>query len=971
MPYKIYTYEDPYKLDQTDFWPFISSLPHFCASRTLVNGLKDNIQDSIHGLICPLEDLINQDTIYGNWTNSIDLRIQQYTILSSVFNELYNRNEIDKNFYSSLIQNQNHFLDAIRLFIELGIPSSSLDSSKGNKEQMLFVKILSRLQNNPAFKFPKVPNKDIFISTLIALAEEEKETYVKNTPAASQRMEDELVWYNSCIDTTKSFNGETIVIHGVNQFTPAQLRLITELDKKGTTIIFLFNYQNNYPNMYSSWLNIYRNFGVPIVHDSQVKEYVPISMPNASNSLARAFGAMYENNSTISKEQKSQWYQLYKDIPYFEFANITEYAHYVSRIVEKAKKNPRYIDSTSNQNRNEFMTNAQLLSSMDEQVYTANRDIHTLMKIYYPEFTQSRHFLSYPIGQFFSAVYQLWDYEAGAIKIDIPLLKECLFSGVLSSGKAENLLRTFCNLEIIFEEISTYDDFKKQIANDYQQKYDDIYLSRGDQLKNSLKSLSIYNQYLVPQKDLKDLINAIEEINEIATSLFSIDSNHKDYIDFGKHFEKLENFLKHRELNMASQEERKLINDLLSRLNQIHPERSNFSGTFRDLKESLYYYLKQQDDENTDPNWIIRNFEQIDGDILRSKGQFKNGTQKIYHFACLSDQDMNKSINELLPWPLTDHFIQMAYSPEDLQFQVYYTTLEEHSNFLRFALFYGAFFNLCDIHLSYVKQNGDELVDPYTPLLILGLKPKAESIESDSKNLSYKINIKGSTAENFKFDSFQMMDFYLCPYRYFLDYVMESSPVIREDFLYQKYFENLLIEGVWKDIEKTPKTNARERLNRTLETKYSDIEPYFNFWKRTKRIDIRHRAYNYVYNMIIPSGKSNLVPAFNQEHMKIRRLFGKAKFEIDISEIEPKSPYDSFEKLAERKYPRKTYSLHKIQAMQNSKQNQNLLLSDLSDYINERDNIGSSKASAIPAEWCNYCVHKENCMEYYLSENQV
>lgn len=40
MPFKIYTYEDPYKLDKADFWSEISALPHFCSARTLVNGLK-------------------------------------------------------------------------------------------------------------------------------------------------------------------------------------------------------------------------------------------------------------------------------------------------------------------------------------------------------------------------------------------------------------------------------------------------------------------------------------------------------------------------------------------------------------------------------------------------------------------------------------------------------------------------------------------------------------------------------------------------------------------------------------------------------------------------------------------------------------------------------------------------------------------------------------------------------------------
>ena len=47
MPYKIYTYADPYRIAETDFWPDIQDVPHLCSSRTLVNGMVDVMQDSI------------------------------------------------------------------------------------------------------------------------------------------------------------------------------------------------------------------------------------------------------------------------------------------------------------------------------------------------------------------------------------------------------------------------------------------------------------------------------------------------------------------------------------------------------------------------------------------------------------------------------------------------------------------------------------------------------------------------------------------------------------------------------------------------------------------------------------------------------------------------------------------------------------------------------------------------------------
>lgn len=76
MPYKVYTYEDPYKLNQTDFWEEVGTLPHFCVARTLVNGLKDVIKQDIHSLLCPLDDLVKHQDVYKSWTDNIGLRIQ-------------------------------------------------------------------------------------------------------------------------------------------------------------------------------------------------------------------------------------------------------------------------------------------------------------------------------------------------------------------------------------------------------------------------------------------------------------------------------------------------------------------------------------------------------------------------------------------------------------------------------------------------------------------------------------------------------------------------------------------------------------------------------------------------------------------------------------------------------------------------------------------------------------------------------
>lgn len=236
-------------------------------------------------------------------------------------------------------------------------------------------------------------------------------------------------------------------------------------------------------------------------------------------------------------------------------------------------------------------------------------------------------------------------------------------------------------------------------------------------------------------------------------------------------------------------------------------------------------------------DWIVKNFEQIDGDILQSRGQFEQDAgcgrpiRKTYHFACLSDRDMNRRVNDLLPWPLTEDYLREAYSPVDLPYQVYYTALCERGGFLR----YGR----C-----------------------------------------------------------QMMDMFLCPYRYFLDYVVSDAPIIHGQFLYQKYYENILIEAVWKQISLQPTDEAQKTLEGRIRSESGKLRAFFPFWKDTEIYDLEMRAKNYLLHDIIGKSRGCAVRAYAGSHMAMRRLFGKAWFSAELSGAVPVNLYPSFEKMA-------------------------------------------------------------------------
>ena len=955
MPYKIYTYADPYNLDKADFWTEISSLPHFCVSRTLVNGLKENLRDSIHGLLCPLDDFVSHESVYYQWTNNISLRVRQHSELTKLFKKCYDTGEIDEQFYLSLQQNESRFLEAIRLFIELGIPASSLDGQKGNPEQKLFVSLLEELQNNPSFQFPQTPNLSAMKNVLNSLAEKELADCKSKKP-------DEQAWYRAMVKNTRSENLSAIVIHGVHQFSPAQLHLIVELEKQGLTIIFLYNYQSKYPSIYSSWANIYNHFNVPTHHDSVITDYVTLGMQTPSNALACALGEICEGRYHPGNKAFKQWHQLYQSIQLVEFENITEYAHFVSAHVHAAERTLRRAQGVIARGNDVPLTNAQVLNAMEEQVYTANRDVHTLLKIYHPEFAKDRHFLAYPIGQFFSSIYKLWNYERQEIDIAIPELKECLSSNILKSGRGEDLLRTFYNVELVFRNIKTYSDFQEKYVDEYLNHYDQVQASKPTDPIYKLKRLSIYNPVKARKKDILSLAKAIEELNAIARELFAQGNSKRDYINFGQHFTKLESFLKRRELIYANEEERALIAALQTRLENIQPEKSAFSGSFRDLQEGLHYYLKQKEDEES-VDWIVKNFEQIDGDILNSKPQFEKDKPKVYHFACLSDRDMNQGMSELLPWPLTESFIQAAYDPIDLQFQVYWTALDERSSFLRYSLFYGLFFNRCDVRLSYVKQYDDEVTEPYALLTLLGLQPEHVAVDNYKRGADYSISIPPKQTKVVKSEWIPMMDMFLCPYRYLLEYVVQKEPVIKGDFLTQKFFDSLLVEAVWNRIQDQPSAIVLKYLDRTVDSECNKFVPFFGFWTNSEVFDLKRRATNFLRNQVV--GRKPKVEKINlnsQNYMKARYEFGKAKFTIPIADSEPVNPYPHFEKLSDRKFPQKAYSYYQVAKEQKSDD----LLDEMKNYLNK---TSAQENVAIPSDWCTYCPQKGVCVEAFLQNS--
>lgn len=354
MAYKIYTYADPYRIRETDFWngnvDHIKDYPQLCASRTLVNGLISVMREDIESLICPLDDIVNEK-IFRTWTNDIGVRILQYSELSAVYRRWNQKKKLSDDLYIALTHNKDEMLDSLRLFIELGIDSSSLKTDGLSMEHRLFAYMLKMTENESLFKLPQLPNLPEIISLFKKQVEDEKaeKETIRNEHMDtddSKLWEQEEMLLNRMIESTNHWDGKHVVIHGIHQFTPLQLRFITHLDKLGVEVIFVHNYVPEYKEVYSSWSYIYQQFNAPVHHDRNVGSYVPVGQfKRPGNAIASNLGLLCEDTVSRTDKRMRDNYDLYKDVRVQEFDNVSEYAGYISDLILSLEDLDEYCDA--------------------------------------------------------------------------------------------------------------------------------------------------------------------------------------------------------------------------------------------------------------------------------------------------------------------------------------------------------------------------------------------------------------------------------------------------------------------------------------------------------------------------------------------------------------------------------------------------------------------------------------------------
>jgi hypothetical protein len=458
----------------------------------------------------------------------------------------------------------------------------------------------------------------------------------------------------------------------------------------------------------------------------------------------------------------------------------------------------------------------------------------------------------------------MWNAEEGGIQIEnMNDIVECLNSGFIKEeipGKLYSIFnRTkefFVRAETIEQIIDLLGKLKKRIGK-----------TEKDANEKRIGSRLIY--FDVTPEEIDTLVAALEQLDQI-TKLFYADFEDTEN-NFKKFYRRIKEFLETRILEAEDLEDefRDVVKRVLIRLEEV--DKIDATGSFDVLKETMAYYLKQEAKKGISANWIVRDFEQIDGDILKSRKQNKD---IVYHFACLSDNDMNVTRRDRFPWPLDVTFFEVAQDPVDWKYQVYVKSRREYKNFKRYALIYGLQFNRVKFKLSYVKNVDDKENEMFYLLKILEAKkayPKTEpagTLPEAVRHFRFDVD----TANNYgQYDFFR---YRICKYRFLLESTIEKRAVFRDHFLLLKYLEILLENAARVTLQGQIATE--DVLLDSLNDEYRKLERKFEFVKdmHTERMDIITNAKNYLQKSVLKTSSTfPMVSQADDIYMKKREEF--------------------------------------------------------------------------------------------------
>ncbi|WP_131006461.1 hypothetical protein [Clostridioides difficile] len=805
--------------------------------------------------------------------------------------------------------------------------------------------------------------------------------------------------------TTECKSYKTIVIHGVYHLNPIHLRLLRDLERDHNVIV-LNCYNKEFNHIYEFWNDIYDHlikiFQIP-------KNNIKIDSHDSANH--REVGSIFAEvvNGVINKQ--SNFFKISrnefgpdlnlnsKDIDELFNHNSSQDIRYILNKSEAIIQNyededereyQKILIDTSKELQKELCHRSKILIKYDSTMQFVNKvcnifdetknkkgirsvgrmkeqfygskgtEMNKIFQVFYPDEFKVKPFLSYPIGQFIYAIHNMWDLKNHKLILNSRDLAECLNLDVWHDIHP---------LEV-FESLRFYIGIDKEPNGMNVKDFIDrikklIYLKERNE--NKMKNLDNLSYLNLTIDQYNRFIQVIENINEIANKIFCNKSQTSK-----KHFMDLLEILNDEKAwKPLLEEEKRLMDEIKNQI--IHIDDETNKTDLNTIKDTMAYYLDSK--EGTDINWLVRDFEQLEGDILSEAANYKNNTlrQKCYHLTMLSNENMINCDIDNLPWPLSDDFIISKNISSFI-----HTICINYAKYKRCLLFQGLYYlinnPIISLKLSYIENQGEYKHTPYY-ILNMFMNIGKDFDQSNCRNIeSCTSPINKEPKKRFKIDKKWHKDaiesFSCCPYKFMYGYVINDAAKHYKDELQVKMYLGEIIKYyisiAWKKILQYHKKLL-------LDQKFNLLKK----WTAGERLDCLEKSLpetlEPIYGNYFIKSEINKIIVDNLEYLKNKRIDNKRVYfteECKIYEVDRELYHCWIGKISNHNL----YVTNKNKII-NIRNRLNLL--NANEYINDyilgmndgwyfkKDNIVVEGGYKVSEHACRYCSYNKICCYQY------
>ena len=764
----IYAIQDPYHLQTEPFWNEIKDQPYFTSSYVLAGAMKKQLNKSNVSQIRALSELTK--ILFKN-EEEPEFKVRLFAAIDRAVQALKDDDEISLEMGNAFKLSRQGIADSLMMLAHLDWKMSDFNPEKLTLDQKSLLKVFQWIKND---------DPDL----LHVKRDVSKEELIQNLKDVVGSDEEAFVNFE-----------KGIVIHGIHQFTPQQIDALRILEKH-FDLTFLFNYQKTADDIYDTWIRVYSAFNTYINGLSSLSFSSGVHFENESNRLESSIEDLFQG-----RRVNPQDYGL--DI--LEFRNEIEFADYAGQIYRKALKakpdNP--------------------IAAMEENFYCAVPGVNDILKNYFPKQYGNRKFLDYPIGKLFLLIASLYNPEMGKEDLtDLSRVEEILETGLVGKGG----LKTASDFNVakpLFENSRDFEEMVSRISR--------VQLLKRTMEKENEQTASKISYYSLDDEALENLKNTLEELRSLFYEFKKVFENNR--VKFRNFYELMADYLSLKasdyadELNDEIKEAVKITLEQLKSMKKVE-----IQGTVDLLCSTMDLYVNDQKEQRSQTSgFIIRNFEQAEGDILLSPSR-KN---KIFHFAGLSDEMINSSMAEL-PYPISEQMIESA-SGRDVFANVFKSSLVERTNYTKYALNFSLKMNKANVKLSFIRNVAGKEQSLYFPLKYLGLPvtsyqkyiPAVDREEDLSKSFDQP---------SVKLDKTDKMEYFFCPRRMGIDSFVLENTVYRDSFSLNQYFRTL----IENDIRKSRQGSHASMIKDEDLTNYIDHHKnYFPYLSFQQEVDLR------------------------------------------------------------------------------------------------------------------------------------